>query len=276
MMRGCGNKKYEAKMKSIVSIEWLKENIDDPNLVILYSNLGDKKRPQQYIPKSRLFDIKNTFSNVDGDFPNTFPSAVQFQDNCQKLGINNNSIIVVYDGRNTFSSPRVWWLFKTMGHQKVAVLNGGLQAWENKSHPTNKTIVVTHEKGDFLANLKSSPVKNFDFIKQNLTAQESLIIDARSADRFNGLVPESRKGLRSGHIPNSINIPYQEVLTDGKFKSVAKLKDIFKNIPQKKSLVFSCGSGVTACVVLLAAQQVIENKMAIYDGSWTEWGTLTS
>ena len=260
-------------MKAIVSTAWLKENLDHPKLVILYSNLGDQETPN-YIPNSRLFDIKNTFSNLESEFPNTFPIATSFQEKCQEIGIHNDSVIVVYDARNTFSSPRVWWLFKTMGHQNVAVLNGGLQAWKNKSYPTTKTLVFAHKKGDFFANLKPQSVKNIDFIQQNLTTQQSLIIDARSADRFNGLVPEARKGLRSGHIPNSINIPYQKVLSDGKFKSVAELKEIFKNIPEHKPLVFSCGSGVTACVVLLAAQQVIENKMAIYDGSWTEWGTL--
>lgn len=261
-------------MKSIVSTEWLKENIDNPNLVVLYSNLGDKTSPTQYIPKSRLFDIKNVFSDTSSNFPNTFPSAAQFEQNCQEIGINKDSVIVVYDSRNTFSSPRVWWLFKTMGHQNVAILNGGLQAWGKAQFTSSKTLTTTFTKGNFHAHLHENSVKKFDFVKQNLITQESLIIDARSADRFLGKIPESRKGLRSGHIPKSINLPYQNVLYEGKFKTISELKDIFKNIPKQKPFVFTCGSGVTACVILLAAQHVLENEMSIYDGSWTEWGTL--
>ncbi len=262
------------KMKSIVSIEWLKENLENPKLVVLYSNLGDKKAPTHYIKNSRLFDIKNTFSNLESNFPNTLPSPELFQKNCQQLGINNDHIVVVYDHRNMVSSPRVWWLFKTMGFHNVAVLNGGLQAWEESKFTVSKTLTNQFKNGNFKAHFNSCSVQYFEKIKQNISQQKLTVIDARSADRFDGIIAEPRKGLRSGNIPNSINLPYTTVLENGFFKSEYQLKQIFKAIPTQNPMVFTCGSGVTACVILLAAHQVLKNKLSIYDGSWTEWGTL--
>jgi len=262
-------------MKSVVTLQWLLDNIDNPNLILLYSNLGDQNHTEAYIPKSRLFDIKNVFSNLESPFPNTLPTPEYFQEKCREIGVNKDSIIVVYDAKKNFSAPRVWWLFKTMGHQNVAVLNGGLQAWENTGLNLSKTLNNNFEKGNFKANFKADKVKDIHFIKNNLTKQSVLVVDARSSDRFNAVVAEPRKGLRNGNIPNSINIPYLRVLNDdGTFKSVTELKDVFKEIPQNKPLVFSCGSGVTACILFLAAQRVLNNKLSVYDGSWTEWGTL--
>ncbi len=271
-----GTKNTQLSMKSIVSIKWLKENLEHPNLVVLYSNLGDKITPTQYIPKSKLFDIKKVFSNTSSTFPNTFPAPDDFQKKCSAIGINKDSIIVVYDSRNTFSSPRVWWMFKTMGHKNITVLDGGLTNWITNDFSTQTNLTTSFEQGNFESDCNEDGIKLFEFIQQNIQTQTALVIDARSNDRFTGITPETRVGLRSGHIPNAINIPYTTVLDNGKFKSTTALQEIFKNIPTQKKLVFSCGSGVTACVVLLAAQQVLKNEMAIYDGSWTEWATLSN
>jgi len=174
-----------------------------------------------------------------------------------------------------YSSPRVWWMFKIMGFDNISVLDGGLPNWVLQKYPVENFNETIFNQGDFEVNFRPEKVRSFDFVKKNLTSQNALVIDARSADRFNGITLEPRKGLRGGNIPNSINIPFQNVLEEGKFKSKEELLTLFnsydiKNMP----LIFSCGSGLTACIVLLASELVLENKKSIYDGSWTEWGQL--
>ena len=137
MVMGAKNK----KMKSIVTSDWLFEQLNNPDLIVLHASL-EKIQPETIsIKKARYFDIKNIFSNTDSNFPNTFPSDEQFQHNCQEIGINNNSIIVLYDDKGIYSSPRVWWMLKTMGHKNVAVLNGGLPDWFSKNYPTSTQFI---------------------------------------------------------------------------------------------------------------------------------------
>ena len=265
-------------MKSaIVSSKWLSDNFDNPDLVVLdASQSNDKSKSNRVqITGARPFDIKDTFSDKSSSFPNTFPSKKQFEESCQELGISSSSKIIVFDSLGVYSSPRVWWMFKAMGHIDIAVLDGGLPEWFAKGFETEPILERKYSPGNFKATFQSEMIRSIDFVKENLDTNESLIIDARSADRFNSLVPEPRADLRSGNIPNSINIPFQNTLENGKFKSVEKLTRLFKeNKSENKSLVFSCGSGITACIVLLAAELVFEGNKAIYDGSWTEWAQL--
>ena len=207
-------------------------------------------------------------------FPNTFPSIEKFENSCENLGINNSSIIVVYDALGVFSSARVWWMFKTFGHEKVYLLNGGLPDWINNKFPIEKLQKNIFKKGTFKAILKPDNIWNFTSITTNILEKKGLVVDARSKERFQGLVAETRTGLRSGNIPNSINITYLDVLDNGKFKSKEKLKIVFSQIKSNQPLVFTCGSGITACIILLASKLVLNNKKSIYDGSWTEFGTL--
>ena len=187
------------------------------------------------------------------------------------MGINQNSKIVVYDNLGIYTSPRVWWMFKTMGHQEVAVLNGGLPEWVKKGYATTSIQQNTYKKGNFKATLNSDVVLNFEAMQSCSTNREAIIFDARSKGRFEGTAPEPRAGLRSGSIPNSLNLPWKEVLKNGKFKSKKALKEIFSKIKKEESMVFSCGSGLTACIILLAAELVNDNPKRVYDGSWTEW-----
>jgi thiosulfate/3-mercaptopyruvate sulfurtransferase len=262
---------------TIVSSKWLSDNFDYPNLVVL-----DASQPNDNSESNRLqiigarpFDIKDAFSDKLNSLPNTFPSKEQFEKGCQELGINSSSKIVVYDSLGIYTSPRVWFMFKAMGHKDIAVLDGGFPEWIANGFETETIVEKKYSTGNFKATFKSEMIRSIAFVKENLSKKESLVIDARSADRFNGLVPEPRADLRRGKIPNSINIPFQNTLENGKFKSVEKLTCLFKeNNIENKSLVFSCGSGITACIVLLATELIFEGNKSIYDGSWTEWAQL--
>ena len=255
----------------IVSPEWLYENLNHPNLIILEARLKENDNAIG-IPDARIFDIKKDFSDLESEYPNMLPSPEKFEAGCQKLGINHSSLIVVYDTNGIYASPRIWWMFRTMGHHKIHVLDGGLPEWKRQDFPTENIQTEIPNPGNFKSSFKKEYVKTFEYLQANAETSEALVIDARSAGRFQGKEPEPREGLRGGHIPNSISLPYTEVLHFGKMKSKGKLKAIFKDINRdKRPLVFTCGSGITASVVLLACEMVNENPKSVYDGSWTEW-----
>jgi thiosulfate/3-mercaptopyruvate sulfurtransferase len=265
----------------IVSVKWLHEHLNNPDLIILDASqqVNQAKVESQYqgiqIKGARYFDIKNDFSDTNNPLPNTLPSPEAFAKAAQNLGINNDSKIVVYDSLGVYSSPRAWWLFKIMGHSSVWVLDGGLPEWAKQGYEVEKTQKRDYALGNFVSKFKPEMFKTKEQILENITTKEAVLIDARSQDRFLGETEEPREGLRSGHIPGSINIPYTDLLHDGKF---LPKKELEKILPQgHKPLLFSCGSGVTACIDLIA-YELIENKnpKAIYDGSWTEWGQIES
>ncbi len=264
-------------IKPIVSSQWLFENGNNADIIILDASqnaITSDKTVQHnlQIPGARNFDLKNNFSDNSSDLPNMFPNATQFELEAQNLGINSSSIIVIYDNLGIYSSPRVWWMFKTMGHQNVYVLNGGLPDWMKHNYPTEEKQSQQYELGNFKAQFNSENVKDYDLIKANLNNEKHIIVDARSSGRFNGTAPEPREGLRSGHIPSSFNIPFGDVLENGKYKSKEELTEIFEKVnPENKELIYACGSGLTACIILLAGELVLPNKTAVYDGSWTEW-----
>jgi thiosulfate/3-mercaptopyruvate sulfurtransferase len=265
-------------MNVLVSIKWLEENKDDHDLILLDAGLQKKatattsKVQSTTIPGSIFFDLKENFSDKNSLFPNTLPSEEDFQNECRKLGINQTSKIVVFDSMGIYSSPRVWWMFKVMGHDDISVLNGGLPEWVSKELPTEKSVFKTYSLGNFKAVMSKEFVKGYEDILDNISANSFTVIDARSEGRFNGTDAEPRKSLKSGHIENSVNIPFQTVLENGKYKSGAELKRIFEDENlDKKDLVFSCGSGLTACIVMLASDLAYKKSKYIYDGSWSEW-----
>jgi thiosulfate/3-mercaptopyruvate sulfurtransferase len=261
----------------IVSATWLNSQLQNPDLIILEARLEqnqsnlENQNPDVQIKGARLFDIKNNFSDTSNPLPNTFPSTAQFTAEAQKLGINKNSIIVVYDTLGIYSSPRAWWMFKAMRHTAVFVLDGGLPEWIREGFPTEKQQVTNYSRGNFEGKFQRELIKNKEQILENISTKKAVLMDARSSDRFNATQEEPRAGMRSGHIPGSINVPFTELQRDGKYKSEAELTEIL-NL-NDKPLLFTCGSGITACIVLLASELISENPKAIYDGSWTEWGS---
>jgi len=266
----------------LVTVGWLKDNLTDPDLIILDATIKMdastfKDNPEQIrIPGARHFNFKTDFSDTSSSFPNMLASASKFEANSQVLGINKNSKLVVYDSTNIYTSPRVWWMFNTMGFENIAVLDGGLPEWLKQGNAIEEIRSDVYPVGDFTASFNRRVVKNLEFIKANIDSAEHLLIDARSQGRFEGTAPEPRAGLRSGCIPNSINIPFTRVLENGKMKNQAQLKEILKpEIEENKPFTFTCGSGVTACIVLLAMRIAYGKKdYSVYDGSWTEWATL--
>ena len=264
-------------LKPIVSSKWLFENLSNPDLILLdaspSSNVSGLKSDldEVQIVGSRYFDLKKKFSDKNSELPNTLLSAKAFEKEARELGINQNSKIVIYDNLGIYTSPRVWWMFKIMGHQDVAVLNGGLPDWVKKKYETESIQQHKYAKGNFKAALNKEMVLNFEEMQSCSTHQEAVIFDARSKGRFEGTAPEPRAGLRSGNIPNSLNLPWKAVLKNGKFKSKKALREIFSEAKEGESIVFSCGSGLTACIILLAAELVNDNPKSVYDGSWTEW-----
>ncbi|MEZ4802042.1 MAG: sulfurtransferase [Gelidibacter sp.] len=265
-------------MAPTVSADWLHQHLNDPDLIILDASIEasadgtQTSERHEVIPSARWFDIKNAFSDTSSPFPNTVPTAAQFEQECQKLGINSQHRIVVYDHFGVYSSPRAWWLFKVMGHDHVAVLDGGLPEWKAKGFKTVPMTDPNYGKGNFKANFQPELVIRYDTVKENVINPKFLMVDARASGRFNGTAPEPRAHLKSGHIPHSVNIPYQDVLEGHRFKSDTILKALFDSKCQgEHNLVFSCGSGLTACILMLASNLSYSNSKKVYDGSWTEW-----
>ncbi len=267
----------------IVSIDWLSDHLDDPDLVILDASIKKVGNPTESnysgikIKNAVFFDIKNSFSDKTNEIPNMLPSEEVFTESCRSLGICSHNKIVVYDNLGIYSSPRVWWMFKTMGYTNVAILDGGLPAWKNVNLPCEPidNSLLDAKKGNFKAKHVPELVTNAKTLLKEIYSTDSITIDARSIGRFKGIDPEPRKNLKGGHIPNSVNLPYKNVLKKGKMLPTNELRNIFTNINVKnKKMIFTCGSGISASILFLAAELAGFHNISIYDGSWSEWGQL--
>ncbi|WP_085306160.1 sulfurtransferase [Colwellia polaris] len=235
--------------------------------------------PDYSIPNARYFDLNKDFSDPTSTLPHTMPSIEHFEQAAKGLGISQQSQIVVYDDLGLFSAARAWYMFKAMGHKKVAVLDGGLPMWIKLKKPTEESITSNMTKniveGDFTANQRDSFFCDWQYVETQTQSQEDLILDARGSRRFKGLDAEPRAGVRSGHMPNAKNLPYSDLLKEGLFKSAEELKKIFTQINREdKAMIMTCGSGVTACILALAADITGSQAVRVYDGSWSEWGAL--
>ena len=269
---------------SLVSVQWLAENLNAENLVILDSSMppvtavGDNKAQEEpaYLPGARRFDFDKEIRDKESHLPHMMPSPEMFTDEAQKLGINKDSAIVVYDDAGIYASPRAWWMFRAMGHSQVAVLDGGLPAWIKAGFATVPHLEeLPKQHGDFVSQPQDELFSDSADVFIALHDHNFVVMDARSEGRFKGVEPEPRAGLRPGHMPNAINIPFTSVLEDGKLASKAKLHSDFDKYKGKK-MIFSCGSGVTASILALAADQVEYKDLSVYDGSWSEWGLPSS
>ena len=271
-------------LSNLVSVDWLNQHLTDPDLIVLDATMKKKPNgeaiptPDKRKPGALAFNFDTESCDRESELPHMMPSAEQFEQAVQELGINQKSKLVVYDMMGIFSSPRAWWMFKVMGHQQVYVLDGGLPQWLAKGFMTepNNQLAAIKQKGDFIVDFDQTQVFNREQVSSNINNPDFQILDARSHGRFNGQEPEPRVELKRGHIPNSVCLPYTELLQDGLFKDRQSLKAAFDDVVSEeyKQLVFSCGSGVTACILALAADEVGCRNTIVYDGSWSEWGRV--
>lgn len=267
---------------SLVSIQWLAENLNAENLVILDASMkpvtpvgnNDSQEEISCIKGALRFDFDNDIREKNTDLPHMLPSPEFFTEEMQKLGINKDSAIVVYDYVGVYSSPRAWWMFRAMGHSEVAVLDGGLPAWKKAGLPCGvEAEKIAKQRGDFVAQPQAGLFCDSAHVLDVISDPRFAILDARSVGRFKGVEPEPRAGLKSGHIPNSLNLPFVNIVVDGFVLPTPNLDSIFsKLINKEQKLIFICGSGVTSCITALAAELAGYPNISVYDGSWSEWG----
>lgn len=264
----------------IVSNTWLQEYLDHPSLVLLDATIpkvtqsSNNKLPQKGIAGAQFMDLKRNFSDPTSLLPNTLPSPEQLEQAAQELGIQQDSVVIIYDALGIYSSARAWWLFKIMGHPQVAVLDGGLKGWEEQGFPL-EALQPKKQGGTFKVKFQKEAVLQVPDVLAALQHPDKVVLDARSQGRFLGQEAEPRAGLRSGHMPHALNLPYSKVLDNGHLLPLSSLKAILGSLAHpKQELIFTCGSGVTACILLLAAHVAGYKQLKLYDGSWSEWGQL--
>ena len=270
---------------SLVETDWLEKNLNTVKIIDCSWHMPQTKRNSleeykaNHIPNAVFFDLDDN-SKKDVDLPHMLVDSNDWEKIVSKMGIKNSDQIIIYDNSDVISSCRCWFNFIYYGHNPnlVHVLNGGLGKWIKENRKiTNIESIISISK--YKSSKKKELVKDKNFINQNIKSQEFKVIDARSKERFEGKVPEPRKGLRSGNIINSLCIPFSNCLNKDKtFKKKDALKDVFrsslKNI-NENNIVFSCGSGVTACVLALAYSLINDKyQPCIYDGSWAEYGII--
>ena len=268
-------------MNQLVSSEWLNQNLDKVKILDASWHLPNVKRNSfeeyktSHITNSVFFDI-DKYSNQETNLPHMLPSKKDWEIIVSNLGISNSDHIIVYDNSEVFSSCRVWYTFLYFGHNPdlISILDGNFEKWVKEKRPVSKEI-AKNEKSNYRANENSSLVINKSKVNENITQNKFQLIDARGEQRFLGLQPEPRKELRSGNIKGSINLPFQKIINENRtFKKKDELIKIFKSkdISFEKEMAFTCGSGVTACILGLANSLISGKKPIIYDGSWAEYG----
>jgi len=269
---------------SLVETSWLEKNsnhkiIDCSWHMPQTQRNGFEEYKIKHVPNSIFFDLDDN-SNKETELPHMLVELNDWEKIVSKMGIKKDDKIIIYDNSDVVSSCRCWFNFIYFGHDPklVHVLNGGLEKWINEKRKVTNNI-SNIQPSEYKATEKKELVKSFEIINQNIQSPTFKIIDARSKERFNGKVPEPRKGLRSGHIKNSYCIPFGLCLNEDKtFKDKEELKKIFKSCLEninEKNIVFSCGSGVTACVLALAYSLINDKYLpCIYDGSWAEYGII--
>lgn len=266
----------------LVETEWLASHLETPGVVILDGSmhLPTAKRDAkaeylaEHIPGALFFDIDDIADDTS-PLPHMLPPPEKFASRVKKMGIGDGMHIVAYDSEGLYSAARVWWMFRAMGHEEVRVLNGGLKKWKAEGRPLEDGEARRRGERHFTAMLNAELVRDVHDVKGLIASKAAQIVDARAAARFEGSAPEPRKGLRSGRIPGSRNVPFATLLNpDGTLKGEAELAAIFAKagVEVGKPVVASCGSGVTAGVVALALAILGRPDAAVYDGSWTEWG----
>jgi thiosulfate/3-mercaptopyruvate sulfurtransferase len=266
----------------LVSSEWLAQHLGKPGLVIFDATKylpneakdGHAEFLKARIPSAQYFDI-DAIADTDTDLPHMVPTPGRFAKLIAALGISNDSHVVFYDQKGLASAARGWWLMGLFGHDKAAVLDGGLPKWLKEGRAVEQGEAPPPVPGHFRPDYRAGRVRGIGDMLRNVDTGSEQVLDARAAGRFIGATPEPRAGMRSGHIPGSISVPYTDLLRpDGTFLPAADVLRRFQSagVDGEKPLVTSCGSGVTACILTLGLRIAGYREGSVYDGSWTEWG----
>lgn len=269
--------------RTLVSTDWLAKHLKDPDMRILDASwyLPDAGRDARaeyeaaHIPGARFFDIDDISDNRS-DLPHMAPPVEKFMSRMRAMGVGDGHQVVIYDGDGMLSAPRVWWLFRLMGQENVAVLDGGLPKWVAVGHPTEDMPPIARDR-HMTVRFQNQLVRDVTQVAQASKLRDPQILDARAAARFRGEAPEPREGLRAGHIPGSRNLPFGTLLNEDKtMKEGAELRAAFEaaGIDLDRPVITTCGSGVTAAILALALERLGHHEWSLYDGSWAEWGAF--
>lgn len=267
--------------RTLVSAAWLAQHLDDPDLRVIDGSWhmpgsGRDARAEfeaAHVPSARFFDI-DEIADLRSDLPHMAPRPEKFASRMRAMGVGDGHQVVVYDQTGIFSAPRVWWTFRLMGHQDVAVLDGGLPAWRAAGGAVTDAPAPLRERH---VTVRREPARVADVTEVARAAKlgTAVILDARAPARFRGEAPEPRPGLRAGHVPGSRNLWYAELLNpDGTMKPPEALRAALAaaGVVPGRPVITTCGSGITAAILSLALERVGRSDHALYDGSWAEWG----
>jgi len=271
-----------ANPDALVSTDWLADHLSAPDVRVVDASWflpAQNRNPREeydasHIPGAVFFDIDD-IADTESGLPHMLPPPEKFSSKVRKLGLGNGNRIVVYDSNNYAASARVWWMFRTFGHTDISVLDGGLPKWLREGRPVEDLPPVPRTR-HFVARFNRLLLRDYDHVLANVETQNEQVIDARPAPRFRGEVPEPRPCPLQGHIPGAVNIPSSELIdaTTHTLITPEALRARFDaaGIDPKRPIVVGCGSGVTACIVALGLHLIGANEVAVYDGSWAEWG----
>jgi thiosulfate/3-mercaptopyruvate sulfurtransferase len=267
-------------LHNFVSTEWLAARLNTPDIGVIdaswhlptMNRSGAKEFEEKHVPGAVFFDI-DAIADLSSGLPHMLPDAAAFADAMGKVGLSEDMTFVVYDSLGLFAAARVWWTLRAFGVAKVKILEGGLPKWIKEGRPLEQGESRRAPRA-FAARLDPHAVASLDDVRKALQSGAAQVVDARPADRFEGRAPEPRPGLKSGHMPGALNLPFIEILDGEKLKSPPALAEAFaaRRVDLKKPIITSCGSGVTAAILALAAEEAGGKVAGLYDGSWAEWG----
>lgn len=270
----------ESGTPRFVTAAWLAERLRAPDIVVVdgtwhlptTQRLAGEEYLAAHIPGAVFFDI-DTIADTDSGLPHMLPRPEAFSSRMRKLGIGDGQTVVVYDTYGLFSAPRVAWTFRVMGVTSVFILEGGLPAWIAADGDLESGPVSRPER-HFTARIDHTAVRDLSAVSAALKSGSAQVVDARPAERFRGDMPEPRPGLRAGHMPGALNVPFSDLLEDGRLKSPDALKATFQanGVDLSRPAITTCGSGVTAALLQLALESAGAKAVTLYDGSWAEWG----